>query len=257
MNIKISNLCFKYDKKSKENTLSDINLDIKSGTINVLLGLNGSGKTTLLKLLAGLEKANEGTIEYGEREINSISIKDRSKIFAYVPQHSNVTADIPVFDYLTFGTANTLNFYESPKKEQFDLVDKIAERLNIKHLLKKNIGEISGGERQIVLIACALIQSTPVILLDEPTSALDIKNQHLVLSTLKEIISEGKTIILSSHNPNHSLYLNSNAILINKGIIKEEGPAKELICVDKLREIYGDAVCVSKDLDYDEITFKD
>ena len=81
MNIKISNLCFKYDKRSEENTLSDVSLDIKSGTINVLLGLNGSGKTTLLKLLAGLEKANEGTIEYGEREINSISIKDRSKIF--------------------------------------------------------------------------------------------------------------------------------------------------------------------------------
>ena len=257
MNVKINNLCFKYDKKAETNTLNGINIEIKSETINILLGLNGSGKTTLLKLLAGLEKPNEGTIEYGERDLNTISIKDRSKIFSYVPQHSNVTSDIPVFDYLTFGTANTLSFYESPKKEQYDLVNKIAERLNIKHLLQKNIGEISGGERQIVLIACALIQSTPVILLDEPTSALDIKNQHLVLSTLKEIIKEGKTIILSSHNPNHALYLNSNAILIDKGIIKEEGSAKELICVDKLREIYGDAVCVSKDLDYDEISFKD
>lgn len=256
MNVKINNLCFKYNKKANVNTLNDVNLNIKTESINVLLGLNGSGKTTLLKLLAGLEKPNSGSIEYEGKDLSSISIRDRSKIFAYVPQHSNVTADIPVMDYLLFGTANTLNFYETPKKEQYELVDKIAERLNVTHLLKKNIGEISGGERQIVLIACALIQSTPVILLDEPTSALDIKNQHLVLSMLKEILKEGKTIVLSSHNPNHALFLDSNVILIDSGIIKEEGHSKDLIRVEKLTEIYGDSICISKDMEYEEISFK-
>ena len=257
MNIKIENLTFKYDKKAVNNTLDNVNLNISSGTINVLLGLNGSGKTTLLKLLAGLEKANSGLILYEDKEINNISIKERSKIFAYVPQYSNVTVDIPVKDYLSFGTANTLNFYESPKEEQIDIVNKVSERLGIVHLLNKNIGEISGGERQIVLIACALIQSTPIILLDEPTSALDIKNQHLVLATLKEVLNEGKTVILSSHNPNHVLYLNSNVVLIDKGIIKEVGMAKDLINVNKLKEIYGDSICVSKEHEYEEISFKD
>ena len=257
MNIKIENLTFKYDRKAVNNTLDNINLNINDGTINVLLGLNGSGKTTLLKLLAGLEKANNGSIFYGDKEINDISIKERSKIFAYVPQYSNVTVDIPVKDYLSFGTANTLNFYESPKKEQLDVVDKVSQRLEITHLLNKNIGELSGGERQIVLIACALIQSTPIILLDEPTSALDIKNQHLVLATLKEVINTGKTVILSSHNPNHALYLNSNVVLIDKGIIRNIGKAKDLINVNKLKEIYGDSICVSKEHEYEEISFKD
>ena len=255
MNIKIEDLCFKYDKKAAY-TLNNVSLLINDGTINVLLGLNGSGKTTLLKLLAGLEKADGGTITYGDREINAINIRERSKIFSYVAQQTNITADIPVFDYLLFGTANTLKFYESPKNEQMNLVNKIAEQLNVQHLLNKNIGEISGGERQIILIASALIQTTPVILLDEPTSALDIKNQHLVLSTLKEILSEGKTVILSSHNPNHSLYLNSNVILIDKGTVKKTGKAKELICVEKLREIYGDSIRFSEDLDYKEISFR-
>jgi len=257
MNIKIENLTFKYDRKAVDNTLNSINLNINSGTINVLLGLNGSGKTTLLKLLAGLEKANSGSIIYENKEINDISIKERSKIFAYVPQYSYVTIDIPVKDYLSFGTANTLDFYESPKKEQLDLVYNISQKLGITDLLNKNIGEISGGERQIVLIACALIQSTPIIILDEPTSALDIKNQHLVLSVLKDILCEGKTVILSSHNPNHALYLNSNVVLINKGTITDIGPANDLIKVSKLKEIYGDSICVSKEHEYEEISFKD
>ncbi len=257
MNVRVNNVCFKYDKRLEKNTLEQIDLIIPTGTVNVLLGLNGSGKTTLLKLLAGLENASSGSILYDNKDIKKISIRERSRIFSYVPQHSNVIADIPVKDYLLFGTTNVLSFYESPKKEQIKLVEETAERLNILHLLKKNIGEISGGERQIVLITCALIQSTPIILLDEPTSALDIKNQHLVLKVMKEIAKENKTIILSSHNPNHALFLNANVILIDKGKIKETGNANTLINITTLKEIYGDAICFSKDLEYDEITFKD
>ena len=257
MNVDVKNVCFKYDKKFEENTLEGIDLSIASGSINVLLGLNGSGKTTLLKLLAGLEKASSGTILYDNKDITKINFRERSSIFSYVPQHSAITADIPVKDYLLFGTTNVLSFYEAPKKKQKELVEEIAKRLNISHLLNKNIGEISGGERQIVLIACSLVQSTPVILLDEPTSALDIKNQHLVLKIMKDIANENKTIILSTHNPNHALFLHANVILIDKGKIKEIDSADNLINVEKLKEIYGDTVCLSKTLEYDEISFKD
>ena len=135
-------------------------------------------------------------------------------------------------------------------------VQLIAERLGITYLLDKKIGQVSGGERQIVFIACALVQESSIILLDEPTSALDIKNQNKVLSTLKEISKEGKTIILSSHNPNHALFLDSNVVLMNKGIISETGVAKDLITVDKLTSIYGDHVCYSDELGYREISFK-
>lgn len=128
--------------------------------------------------------------------------------------------------------------------------------VQITHLLDKNIGEVSGGERQIIFIACALIQDTPIILLDEPTSALDIKNQNKVLTVLKEISKESKTIILSSHNPNHALFLDSNVILMNKGVIATTGIAKDLITVEKLTSIYGEHVCYSDELGYREISFK-
>ncbi len=256
MNTKISNLSFKYDKKSPKLVLNNINAEFKEGTVNVLLGLNGCGKTTLIKLLAGLEKPVEGTIEYDGKSLQSIKIRDRAKIFSYVPQQANVTNDIPVRQYLSYGTTNTLAFYEHPGKEEMQLVEKTAERLHISHLLDKNLGEISGGELQIVLIACSLIQRTPIMLLDEPTSALDMKNQNLVLSVLKEIAAEGKTIILSSHNPNHALFLNSNVFLIHEGKVCKEGKTEDLIKVDILKPVYGDAVCVSKDLGYEEISFK-
>ena len=256
MNIKISNLSFKYDKKAKNDVLENINLEIKQGTMNVLLGLNGCGKTTLIKLLAGLEKANEGVIYYGNKDLQTIKIRERAKIFAYVPQQANVTNDIPVRQYLSYGTTNTLAFYEHPGKEEMEKVDSMADRLHITHLLDKNLGEISGGELQIVLIACSLIQDTPILLLDEPTSALDMKNQNLVLSILKEVAKEGKTIILSSHNPNHALFLNSNVILINEGSVRGEGIAKDLVSIEKLNPIYGEHICVSKELGYDEISFR-
>ena len=256
MNIKINNVSFKYDKKATQPTLKDINLEITDGSINVLLGLNGCGKTTLLKLLAGLEKPLEGTISYRENDLATLSSKARSRTFAYVPQHSYVVGDIPVYDYLLFGTTNTLAFYQSPGAKEMKKVDEVSERLGITHLLEKKIGEVSGGERQIIFIACALIQDAPIILLDEPTSALDIKNQNKVLTVLKEISKEGKTILLSSHNPNHALLLDSNVILMNKGDVAMEGPAKELITVEKLVPIYGERVCYSNELGYQEISFK-
>ena len=257
MNIKTSNLSFKYDKKAAKPVLNSINLEVKEGTVNVLLGLNGCGKTTLIKLLAGLEKPTEGTIFYDGQDLQTIRIKERAKKFSYVPQQANVTSDVPVRQYLSYGTTNTLAFYEHPGKEEMKLVEDTAGKLHITHLLDKNLGEISGGELQTVLIACSLIQNTPIMLLDEPTSALDMKNQNLVLSILRDIAKEqNKTIILSSHNPNHALFLDSNVVLIHDGVVREEGPAKELIKVEKLVPIYGDHVCVSKDLGYEEISFK-
>lgn len=255
MSINIKNLIFKYNKNSN-NTIDDLSLSVDNGKILVLLGLNGCGKTTLIKLLAGLLSTKEGTIEYNGENINDINIKNRSKVFSYVPQKTYIADDFFVRDYLTYGFVNSLKFYETPKEEQINKVIEISKELGITDLLDKRMGKISGGERQIVTIASCLLQNTPIILLDEPTSALDLKNQNLVLSVLKKISQEGKTIILSSHNPNHALYLNCEVALMNNGKIVKYGSAKEIINKDILLDIYGDNICYSKELGYEEITFK-
>ena len=255
MSINVKNLSYTYPS-GKDNVIKDLNLSIKEGTITVLLGLNGCGKTTFIKLLAGLLKADSGEILYADKNVFGMSMKERSKIFAYVPQKTYSADDYFVKDYLTYGFINSLKFYQTPSNEQLSKVQNIAERLSITHLLSKKMGQISGGERQIVSIASCLLQDTPIILLDEPTSALDLKNQNIVLSLLREITKEGKTIILSSHNPNHALFLESNVVLMNQGAIIQQGISKDIVKVEALKEIYGNNICLSENLTYKEISFK-
>lgn len=253
--VEIKDLSFGYDNTKP--VLNNLNFHCKDGSINVLLGLNGCGKTTLIKCLAGLLKPQSGEIIIDGKNLKEISVKERAKIIAYVSQKNNNIDDYFVYDYLTFGTSNELEFYQYPKDEQKQCVLQQAEKFNISHLLDKKLGELSGGERQIVSICSAIIQNTKIVILDEPTSALDIKNQNTVLSIIKQIAQEEKKIfILSSHNPNQALFLNSSVCLLKNGKVSSFGKADEIITVKKLKEIYGDNICNSKDLPYNEISFR-
>lgn len=255
--IEVQNLTFQYSRKSQL-VLDDMSFSCDKGTINVLLGLNGSGKTTLIKIIAGLLEKYQGKILLGNRDLKELSIKNRSKIMAYVSQRTGLIDDFLVKDYLLFGKVNKLSFYQVPTEEDEKKAFDYAEKLGITYLLDKSLGEISGGERQIVSICGALIQDTKLIVLDEPTSALDIKNQNTVLSLLKKIVKEEeKTIVLSSHNPNHALFLSANVFALKDGKIVEQGNAKEIITTEKLKSIYGENIEYSKNLPYAEISFFD
>ena len=248
----------KFGYKRDRLVLDNLDFSCEKGTINIILGLNGSGKTTLIKLLVGLCDAVSGEIVIDGRNLKNISIRERSKIVSYVAQTSNSIDDFSVKDYLLFGKVNEMRFYEKPKAEHIENIEQHAEKFGISRFLCKKLGELSGGERQIGSICSAIIQNTDIVILDEPTSALDIKNQHKVLSLLKEIAqSQDKCIILSSHNPNHALYLDSRVFLLKDGRISAGGQAKDIINVENLKGIYGDNICLSGELEYSEISFKD
>lgn len=253
--IDVKELSFKYQRKGKL-VLDKLNFSCEKGTVNVLIGLNGSGKTTLIKILAGLLENYQGEVFIDGENLRELSIKERAKKMAYVAQRSNAVDDFPVLDYLLFGTVNKMNFYQSPKEEDKKKVLDCAGEFGITYLLDKKLGEISGGERQIVSICAAIVQDTNLVILDEPTSALDIKNQNKVLSLIKKIAREqGTTFILSSHNPNHALYLEGNVVLLKDGKILKEGKASEIITIDILKNIYGDNIEYSKNLPYQEVSF--
>ena len=253
--IEIQNLFFRYHNASPL-VLNGIDASLDHGKMFVLLGLNGSGKTTLIKLLAGLYRPMSGEIQYDGKSLDIIPIQERSKHIAYVAQHSGKADDFRVLDYLLFGTVNQIRFYEQPSPAAEQQVKDVAERLGITHLLDKKLGEISGGERQIVSVASAIAQNTATILLDEPTSALDICNQYKVLSVLKELTEKDcKTVVISTHNPNHALYLNAEVLLLHKGRILDHGRAEEIVVPEKLKSIYGERICFSTELPYREISF--
>lgn len=253
--IEIQNLSFRYHNASPL-VLNGIDAALDQGKMYGLLGLNGSGKTTLIKLLAGLYRPMSGEIRYEERPLDAIPTYERSKQIAYVAQHSGKADDFCVFDYLLFGTVNQTRFYAQPSPEVERQVKEIAERLCITYLLNKKLGEISGGERQIVSVASAIAQNTATILLDEPTSALDICNQYKVLSVLKELTEkDGKTVVFSTHNPNHALYLHADVYLLHEGRIANAGSADEIVTPEKLKQVYGERICYSRDLPYQEVSF--
>ena len=255
--IEVKELSFQYQRKGKL-VLDKLNFSCEKGTVNVLIGLNGSGKTTLIKTIAGLLENYQGEVFIDGENLKSLSIKERAKKMAYVSQRSNAVEDFPVLDYLLFGTVNKMNFYQSPKEEDKKKVLDCAKQFGIMHLIDKKLGEISGGERQIVSICAAIVQDTNLVILDEPTSALDIKNQHAVLSIIKKIAKEqGKTFILSSHNPNHALYLSSNVFLLRSGTIVAQGRAEDIINIEALKTVYGEDICYSVELPYKEISFID
>lgn len=254
MNIKINNLYFKYSKNTNY-ILNNISLNIKEKRVNIFLGINGSGKTTLIKLLAGLLHPLSGSIFYNDKNIKQISILKRSQIFSYVPQKVNVDNSLLVYDYLTFSLSNKTKFYSEPTTMDKEKIMTIARKLKMDKLLFKNMGAISGGEKQLTALASALIQDSDVIILDEPTSYLDLTNQKKFLDYIKQI-SKNKTIILSTHNPNHALFLNAYVYLINDNKVSDYGEAIDLINPNKLKTIYGNDICLAKELDYEEISFK-
>ena len=250
---KINNVSFAY-KSNK--ILENINYNFNINKVTIIMGLNGCGKTTLLKLLANNLKKYNGEILLNGEKLNIMKPETISKYISFVPQLTNENIDYNVLDYLSFGLVNSIKFYNSPTDSQFENIIKIAKKFEIEDLLVKKMNQLSGGEKQLINICSAVIQNTPIILMDEPTSALDLNNQYLIMNIIKNLELEGKTIIITTHNPNICLYLNSFVLLLKEGKILEEGIARDIINVEILKKIYGDVVTTSKELNYDEITFK-
>ena len=250
--LEIENLSYVY--KNNQEALDNVNLKIDKGTINVLLGLNGCGKTTLLKLITGLLKVKKSKILIDGENINDLSSKQKAKFISFVPQLSSSEEDFLVEDFLLFGFVSDLKFYQEPKEEQVNKMKEAVKKFEIEPLLTKKLDELSGGERQKVYICSAYLQNAQLIVLDEPMSALDLKNQSLIISILKELKEEGKTIILSTHNPNIALVLDSYVVLMNNGKIHKSGYCTDMIKVEVLKDIYGEKLISSKDTDYEEVT---
>ena len=252
--IEARNLSFSYSGGSRA-VIDGADFSIEEGTVNLLIGLNGSGKTTLIRILAGLIRGYGGEVLLHGRSLKDIAIPERSRLISYVSQRSDAIGDYLVEEYLLFARVGRHRFL--PSEEDKAIMLRYAEEFGITKLLDRKIDEISGGERQIVAICSAMIQESGIIILDEPTSALDIKNQNVVLSIIKRVAErDGKTVILSSHNPNHALFLSSNVILVDGGRVESIGDAKDGITVERLSAVYGESICYSADLPYKEITFK-
>lgn len=242
--LEIDDLSFGYNKHS---VLKDINFKIEDRQFISIIGPNGSGKTTLLKMLNNLYKPEKGNVLVHGENIVNFKGKSLAKKVALVPQDTNMDYDFSVEDVVLMGRYPYIGRFEKEKKTDHEIVEEALKLTNVYHLRKKNINEISGGERQRVIIAKALAQKPDIILLDEPTSHLDINHQMEILILLRKLNKEnGTTIILVIHDINLANRYSDSIILLNKGSILGMGRPSEVINSYNIEKAYNLKVIVEK-----------
>lgn len=234
----VKDLTFKYPGGERI-ILDKAALTLNEGEILCILGPNGAGKTTLLNCMAGLLKPESGTIELCGQNLKDMKEKDIARIVGYVPQVHTPAFDYRVLDFVLMGRAPKIGTFSRPSAEDEDVCMKALNSLGIGSLAGKSYMNISGGERQQVLIARALVQEPKVILFDEPTAHLDYGNQHRVLNRVKQMAKEGFSVIITTHNPDHALLLGDRAAIVRKDGRIVQGDCSTIITEERLREVYG------------------
>ncbi len=229
-------LCFSYNGHK---VLNDISFKTQQGSFCAILGRNGSGKTTLIHCLNKILTPASGQILLHGRDITSFSRSDIARQISLVPQEHLDIFPYKVIDVIIMGRAPFLKIAESPGENDYEIGINALKELNIEHLANKNFNRISGGERQITLLARALAQTTKIMLLDEPTNHLDFNNQYHLLSSIKKLCeSKGLNIIASMHDPNMAAVFADNVIMIKNGKIMVQGGAQSVMNQENISKLY-------------------
>ena len=216
----IKNLSFSYNSNidNHKTIFDNFDLEIEEGHIYSLLGINGAGKSTLFYILLNIINNYTGIVNFMGNNIKKLSHKYLASNIGYVPQNPKLTFDYTAYDYIAMGLASKTKMFTDLNKKDYELVDEALEKMEITHLKNKFIYEMSGGEKQEVVIARSIVAKPKIILFDEPTTHLDLGNQYKVLNIIKELNESGYTVLLSTHDPNHVSYLGGKIIILdNKG----------------------------------------
>lgn len=240
----IENLNFKYDI---DEVLKGIDLEIPKGSFVSILGPNGSGKTTLLKNICNILKPNSGEIFINNKKVSSIKYKELAKIIAVVHQSTEIQFDFSVFDVVLMGRFPYIGRFKSESKKDIEIAKEAMISTGIWELRDKSINEISGGEKQRVMIARALTQQPEILILDEPISNLDIKYQVGILDLCMNLNKKNKlTIITTLHDINLAGRYSDYLVLLDKGKIKIMDTPEKVLTPDNITTVYDIKVDVLK-----------
>ena len=237
------NLTFSYQNNS---VLKGIDIAIEEGSIVSLLGPNGTGKSTLIKLLLGLLTPNLGDIFLKNKMLEDYSIKERALHVSYVPQSSLIAFAFNALDIVLMGRIASESWFKKASLRDIEISMESMERLGIVHLAKRVYQTLSGGEKQLVLIARALAQGAKILVMDEPVSGLDYGNQLRLLETIMILSKEGYTFLKSTHFPEHALILGGTTYALKDGLIFAHGHSSDIINEELINSLYNTHVYVKR-----------
>lgn len=233
----VKNITFSYGNDERK-VLDNASLKLNEGEVLCILGPNGAGKTTLLNCMAGLLKPQSGSVELCGKELGSMSSKEIATKVGYVPQLHTPSFDYRVLDFVLMGVAPHTGMFSRPTQEEENMCMEVLESMNLGHLAEKSYMAISGGERQQLLIARAIVQRPKAILFDEPTAHLDYGNQHRVLKRVRQMADEGYSVIITTHNPDHALLLGDKVAIVDKNGKITQGKGEDVLTEENLCRVY-------------------
>lgn len=234
MKIKVNDLSFCYDDRD---VLKNINLEALPGTITALIGPNAAGKTTLLRCLAGILKP-EGRIYLDKKEIRDYRKREINRLVSYLPQENSPHATLRVYETVLLGRLYSLSWRLS--EDELSIAFEIMRELNIENLASQYLAELSGGQRQMVFIAQALVKKPKVLLLDEPTTSLDLQHQLEVLEQVRNITLQQKiTTFMAIHDLNLAARYADRFLVLKEGGVYNFGRPVDVISEGMVQDIYG------------------
>ncbi len=236
MNIRAQNVGFSYGERK---VLESVDFEARPNELLSLLGPNGVGKSTLFRCILGTLPHYSGSIQIGGEEARTLTPKELAKRIAYIPQAHYPTFNYSVFDTVLMGTAHHLPVSASPGEKEYARAEDALRQMGISHLSERGYSRLSGGEQRMVLMARALAQDTPILLMDEPTANLDFGNQIRVMEKMRALSGAGYTVVQTTHNPEQSFQFSDRILAMKDGRVVACGTPKEIVTSELLRELYG------------------
>lgn len=241
MKLTAENLSYGYPGKTVGR---DVNLSLGAGEALCVLGPNGGGKTTLFRTLLGLLPAHAGQVSLDGKPLRTWSRNELARRLAYVPQAHEGMFAFTVEEVVLMGRTAHVGLFASPSAEDRARALEAIETLGLGHLAREVYTRISGGERQLTLIARAIAQGAGIIVLDEPTASLDFGNRARVLDMLAGLAARGLGVLFSTHHPDEAFACADRVLMLRSGSIITAGPAREVITAENLQALYGVPVAV-------------
>lgn len=241
MLLELESLCGGY---GKGDVVKGVSCCADSGDVLCLVGPNGCGKTTLFRLMLGSIPISSGSVRIDGRDITTLSPRALANLIAYIPQYHTPIFAYTVLDIVIMGRASHFSSFETPKPVDREAAFAALEKVHALHLANEKYTALSGGQRQLILIARAICQSARVFVMDEPAANLDYANHQLLLEVIRDLAQKGYCIVMSTHSPEHPFAVGSQVLLMQEGRAVGFGPPREVITPESLEQVYGIAMDV-------------
>ena len=241
MSIQIQDLCFSYGSHP---VLRGVSFDAEYGEFISILGPNGVGKSTLFRCMLGLQTPAGGRVTVDGRDISGMTAAELARAMAYIPQSHSPVFNFSVMDMVLMGTTSQLGRFASPGRAQTAMAESALDRMQISHLRDRGFSHISGGERQLVLLARAIAQQAKILVMDEPSANLDFGNKLRVMKTVKSLTDDGYTVIQSTHDPDQAYLYSDKILALHSGSVLAFGAPRDVMTEELVSTLYGVDVAV-------------